>query len=406
MDFIQALREADAVGIPRQQFLIVWENETRLKQTENELRLQQMKAEIGNSQSYEDSSSVINRIETQLQNFITHQQQVLSSLKEELQQQNRAFIADISILLEGFASQVGRVVKREIKTALEDLNCCANLINTHNNPKQSYTLPNATIDEGLNGTWSKVNVASENSESISSTGAQANFESPIHETSDSFVWNEDGQVIQLQQQENVKVKQESDNGISKHQTSYQQDSQKPRTFSSLFNPPTNTKQKDATVSSIGNFFPPNGSAHMIVYDMSKIALTKKITLSPVYNLQDCPCKIQLSFWSTSQLKIRMCLTFWNLSPQLNQMQPVLTISGGIYNWKSLKYTSLFDLQTPQLDLKTQEPQKIELPLTLNTSRGSHPNVTLEMLFKRGYVSTDMRDCVSINWTVRSKHFKA
>ena len=45
MEFIQACKIAEGKGIPTQQFLTVWEQEVKLKQTESELKLQRIKAE-------------------------------------------------------------------------------------------------------------------------------------------------------------------------------------------------------------------------------------------------------------------------------------------------------------------------------------------------------------------------
>ena len=42
MDLLQAFREAEAAGIPRQHFLNSWEQEAKMKQLEFEFRLQQL----------------------------------------------------------------------------------------------------------------------------------------------------------------------------------------------------------------------------------------------------------------------------------------------------------------------------------------------------------------------------
>ncbi|GFR91468.1 hypothetical protein ElyMa_004328800 [Elysia marginata] len=307
MDFFQALSEADAAGIPRQQFLSIWEHQTRLKQMENELRLQQMRIEVGKSQVQHfvktlatsadgESSSVTNQIEAQLQKFNADQQQVLTALREELQQQNQAQIADISRLLEGFASHVGRVVKGELQTALEGLNLGASGVSSSAKPTNSQPFQTSAASEQRSSRmWSKVHGVPESSESVSSTEAQVSFNGLIQqndERNESHRWNGIGEKEQMQGQiliQGTNSNVESNKSDDLQETSNGLEAPQLPTFSSLFNgttEATGTKKED--ISPNGYFFPQNGSVDMMVCEMSKVAKTGQISKSPVYYLQDCP----------------------------------------------------------------------------------------------------------------------
>ena len=50
MDFDQALKEAEALGISRQQFLNIWKLEAKTKQMQNEYQFFQMQPDAGKAQ--------------------------------------------------------------------------------------------------------------------------------------------------------------------------------------------------------------------------------------------------------------------------------------------------------------------------------------------------------------------
>ncbi|RUS73626.1 hypothetical protein EGW08_018615 [Elysia chlorotica] len=407
MDFIQALKDAEAAGISQQQFYTIWEQETRMKQMENELRLQQMKTYTGKAQAPEGESSIINLIDSRLQMFSIDQRQVQARMREELQKQNQALIADISRLLEGFASQVGRIVKNELHTVLEEVSLSTSKTNINNSSSYPADFVQAPLwsggmDQGLTTAWSNVHEHAPNNQDQFTVG---NLKEPAHENVVVETANGTGvegveglnklQAIQKKSRPGSQPSQV----VGNHEASHEQmDVIKP-SFSSLFDG-NNSK----TISSPGvHFIPEDRPANMMVFDVSKLSQSGKINKSPIFNLHDCPCKVQLSFWSSAKKELKMCVTFWGLSPQPLKVPKILTVSGMVKNWNSVEYTSLFSVNSPPMNLQAQWSRSIELPLILKTSRGHYPNITVETLSKRGYVCPS-RDCVSINWTVVSQNY--
>ena len=162
---------------------------------------------------------------------------------------------------------------------------------------------------------------------------------------------------------------------------------------------------EENTTSNAHFFPQDRSANMEIWHISKVAKLGLISASHEYYLHDCPCKVKLSLWFTSEKKLRMCVTLCGLSPKPLRLPRVVTISGEIQNSNSSAYTPLFSQSTPPLTLEKLWSQNVELSLELKTKRGSYSNITLETLRNRNYISKN-RGSVSINWSVMSREVKA
>ena len=338
----------------------------------------------------------MNLIDSRLQEFSKDQQQIQINLREELQQQNQALIADISRLLEGFASQVGRVVKNELHTALEGVSLGASAFSSSSHPLIHSQAPlySEVNDQVLTRIWSNVHEQPQNN---GDHFTEPGIEQLKQETANGRGVEELKHQQTLLEENSTETQLSKDPTLSNQQANEQADPMK-HSFSSLFNGTDSKKDVSPSVYLI----PDDRPANITVFDISKLSESGKISKSPVFHLHDCPCKVQLSFWCTVKKQIKMCVTFWGISPQPLKVPKVLIISGMIKNWKSFEYTSLFHLNSPPINLQAQWSRSVELPLVLKTSRGHHPNITVETLSKRGYVC-QVRDCISIDWTVISKN---
>ena len=390
-------------------------------------------------QSTGDSASVKGALEAQLQKFSADQRQVLNNLREELQQQNQALIYDISRLLEGFASQVGRAVKRELETALSGLSLSD--AGTRDNSRSASSSQNPQPSSGDIGpesmeSWDMVPNEEPPTNGDVTDGNQIFAGHPIEQAV-----NETGRTKWTWWQSETQVEQHTANEEGNSKAQPRIEDGKPQgsnggsstvkpTFSSLFAdaksenvPPCqeNSKQEtcngpitgkptlsshciESSVKFNVHFLPMDRPADMRVTNFSKLSGSGQIIKSPLYQLHDCPFMVQLSLWFDSLKELKMYVTFWGLSHQPLKFPRIFTISGEIKNWGSSEFTSLFCENSPPLNLQKSWFQNVELPCVLKTSRGHHSHIKLDTLAKRKYVLQG-RDSISIAWNVFSKEVK-
>ena len=339
-------------------------------------------------------------VEAQLQKFSSDQRRTLGNLREELQQQNQALIADISRLLEGFASMVGKVVKGELETAVAQLRLKGNVASSKSQPANiSHVSQQPKIsDQKSSRTWSKVHQEGPTSQELSSIEDQISLmglnESPSEKT--GKIQRQKGKPKQ-QKENNGSIKsQPSKKSTSKQQASnglFTSDASK---FSSL---DAGIQSEDSNSSSV-HFFPEEGPANMLTFDIPHVAQSGKIIKSPVYYLQDCPCKVQLSLWFDTKQKMNMIATLWGLALKPLRKHRVFAFSGGIKNQASQSYSSLFHSESSPFNLKHSSTLSVNLDLSLKTGTGAYC-MNLEELENRNYILTN-RNSISINWTVTSK----
>ncbi|GFR67938.1 hypothetical protein ElyMa_005595800 [Elysia marginata] len=369
MDFLTGCKQAEAGGISGQLFVKVWEQEAKIKQTEKEILLHQMHSQAGKNQASFDAASVKNVLETQLQKFSTDQRRILGNLREELLQQNQALIADISNLLEGFASMVGRVVKKELEAALDGLKLEANGYSSsssqHSDSSQASQHARMS-DQKSTRTWSKVHEERPISQELSSNESLTTAEDLIKRANEKIgkkkaqeTKQRDEGASKAASVKSQPSKQQKSNGNINAQASTQQESNEninaqaseqqkssgninaqastQQKSNGNINAQTSTQQKSSeTVTSQASahqkssetitsqvsaqhksneavnpqacqpssipssismdggsavhFFPEEGPANMLTFDIPKLAKSGEVSKSPVYYLQDCPCK--------------------------------------------------------------------------------------------------------------------
>ncbi|RUS75107.1 hypothetical protein EGW08_017138 [Elysia chlorotica] len=410
MDFLQACKEAEASGTSRQQFLKVWEQEAKMKQTEKELKLQKMRTEAQSSGTGGDAPMVTNMVEAQLQKFSIEQRRVLGNLREELQQQNQALIGDISRLLEGFASMVGRVVKEELEVAVSQLS------SSHVPQKPKITEQKSTR------TWSKVHQEESASQELSSTEGEIPLKgqskkSGKMQTQKALAKQQQGNSASIKSQPitssaNKQGKKATPN--QQHGTSESAKSQPIKKSVSkqqvrnglptsevpkLFTLGDSIRNEDVMSSSV-HFFPEDGPANMLIFDIQRVAQSGKVSKSPVYYLQDCPCKVQLCLWFDAEKKMNMRATLWGLAPEPLSAPRLFTFNGRIKNKASQSYSSLFCSESSAFKMKNGSNLSVKLEPSLKTGTGVY-SMNLGELVKRRYI-LENRNSISINWTVSSK----
>ncbi|GFO08580.1 hypothetical protein PoB_003508500 [Plakobranchus ocellatus] len=371
-------------------------------------QLQQIVASTERAQAATDADPVTKMVESHLKKFSTDQHRILSNLREDLQQQNQALISDISRLLEGFASLVGQVVKKEVETALTELNLGASEVSGSSKLADDSRQASVRVsDSGSIRTWSKVHRETVLSEDCSSSSVNcASVEDAMkqqHIVTETKAWTRNKKK-QSQQQVPVKSSASVTNAKSNGGSI------------GVVKPHINTEgaspaepnlsvyagiHSEENVSSSVHFFPDDHPANMLVFNVSSLAVSGKITKSPVYYLQDCPCKVQLGLWFDSKNELAMNATLWGLAPQALNPPRIFTLNGSIKNKNSGSYTALFAVESQPFSLKKSTSQTIKMDLSLRTKRGTHSNLTIANLQSRNYVMDD-RDSISINWNVISK----
>ncbi|GFO08579.1 hypothetical protein PoB_003508400 [Plakobranchus ocellatus] len=374
-------------------------------------QLQQIVAETGKAQAATNADPVTKMVEAHLKRFSTDQHHILSNLREDLQQQNQALISDISRLLEGFASLVGRVVKKEVETALTELNLGASEV-SDSSKLADNTQPSIGLrvsDRESTKTWSKVHRETDISQDCTSSSVncasveEAMKQQHIQTEIKANTWTR-SKKKQSQQQVPVKSSASVTNAKSNGGSI------------GVVKPHINTEgvspaepnlsvyagiHSEENVSSSVHFFPDDHPANMLVFNISSLAVSGKITKSPVYYLQDCPCKVQLGLWFDSKKKLAMDARLWGLATQALNPARIFTLNGWIKNKSSQEYTSLFTVESQPFNLQKSTSQTFPLDLSLKTSRGTHSNLTIKNLQYRNYILHD-RDPISINWTIISK----
>lgn len=423
MDFLSACKEAEALGISRQQFLKLWEQDTKLKQAESELRLHQLRSQAQRDQASFDAASINELVDTQLKKFTSDQRQVMEDLKKELKQQNQALIADISRLLEGFASLVGRVVKQELQTAMVGFE-----FSSHSGMENQLSHQTVMHDQKTTRTWSKEHDEKAASQELSSSedlttskdlalkqtvGTVKHTIRPQQQLRACETASFYSQSSNRQKEKVIDAKcarSQPSNGLKEKVTDAEnvssQSTQKQKYFSDDMSEATNLSSsqasipRDTSASSAVHFFPEDGPANMSIPDIVKVAHSGNVKKSPVYYLQDCPCKVQLSLWFDLNKKMHMSANLWGLSLHPVKSARIFTFSGAIKNQASQGYSSLFCSESSPCGLKHPSFQTVKLKLSLKTGTGDY-NMNLTELEKRNYILTD-RGAISVNWTVKSK----
>ena len=352
---------------------------------------------------------------------------MLSNLKEELQQQNQALIADISRLLEGFASMVGRVVKEELETVVTGLKSSASVSSSSVKPANTSqslkpTNMNQALqqpmvnDKGSTRTWSKVHQEGPTSQDLSSGDGPITVENLIKKATAKTKKANMEKEKQKQKQQQIISKAASTKSVSgsvsaKSQPSKQQTSNEGVKDQSCKQKTTTSDaselstlfagiQTEDSVSSSKHFFPEDGPANMLTFDIPKVAESGKVCKSPVYYLQDQPCKVQLSLWFDAQKKMNMSATVWGLSCQFVKPARLFTFSGSIKNLASKGYSPLFQGESNPFKLKHSSSLSVKLNLSLITGTGAY-DVDLETLQTRNYILSN-KDAISINWIVTTR----
>ncbi|GFR91478.1 hypothetical protein ElyMa_004329100 [Elysia marginata] len=344
----------------------------------------------------EDLTTAESLIDARLQKFSLEQRRVLTNLREELQQQNQALIADISRLLEGFASLVGRVVKGELEKALVSFSPSASGTSSSSKPANSSQSPQTATasDQASSRTWSKVHVE-QSLTSDDADSAQMTVEDLIRQAGEKAAKKKKKRG-KKKQKKAVNPKESTKSPPCKTQSSNGRVASEKPTFSSLIKDYKDKNDMDPSV----HFFPEDGPASLLVFDITQVAESGKISKSPLYYLQDFPFKVQLSLWFDAEKELKICVTFWGLSPDPYTLQRVFTISGEIKNKNSSAFSSLFSQKSPPFNLQKPWSQNLDLPLVLKTKRGSYSELKLDTLKMRNFI-LENRNSISIRWNVES-----
>ncbi|RUS73627.1 hypothetical protein EGW08_018616 [Elysia chlorotica] len=380
MDFTQALNEAEAIGISRQQFLRIWECEEKMKYLDDELRQHQMRADVEkNCGDVATATSQI--IQDQLQKFSIDQRRVLSNLREELQQQNQALITDISRMLEGFATMVGRVIKGELQTALAGLSlsetesnssCSSNFSDTREVPQ--------SLRHNNQGSTRVNNKEAENDRETVSSFESLRVEHAI------------GDLLSEADEETERNKNKGQ--INQKSTVAKKQCAEAQPINKNSENPTSSYEVSPNVL----IFPEDMPVQMLVNDISNVSKSGKIIGSKIYHLQNSPFKVQLLLWFEGDEELKMNVKFWSLSPHPLKSSKRFIISGDIKNKNSSAYSSLFSEVSPPFNLQKPWSQNVDLPLLLKTKRGSYSDINLEALYNRNYVFEE-GNSICINWSV-------